>query len=323
MVVDPEMQKPLKDNNDLERATTTTTTTTGTTTEVVSMQKKTGFDGLSFSDVGFRVLCLLAVQNCSKNLLMRYVMQDKPKFLTSAAVIAVGALKLVMSAMYIVCGEGKTPESIFVFLKKDWKTSLLLMVPAMAYTVQMMLEYVAMAHIDAALFAVVVQVKMLFTAVFAVIIMNRVLRKNEILSLCLLTLGVMCCNYKEVKFKDTSSTQWAETVIGLSATLGIATSSGFASVYTEKVIKSHKNKVRQSGGKVIDSFSLAYMQVQLASVSLVVIGIYASIKDYKAIMEHGLWQDFNTAAMISVVNSALGGLLVAVGTLLLLLLLLI
>jgi hypothetical protein len=42
--------------------------------------------------MGLKVLVLLAVQNSSKNLLMRYVMKEKPKFLTSAAVIGSGTL---------------------------------------------------------------------------------------------------------------------------------------------------------------------------------------------------------------------------------------
>jgi hypothetical protein len=44
------------------------------------------------SAMGLKVLILLAVQNSSKNLLMRFVMKEKPKFLTSAAVIGSGTL---------------------------------------------------------------------------------------------------------------------------------------------------------------------------------------------------------------------------------------
>lgn len=61
--------------------------------------------------------------------------------------------------------------------------------------------------------------------------------------------------------------------------VGIAASSGFASVYTEKVIKAKRtNNVAKK------NYSLAYMQIQLALVSLVIIGLYASIKDYEAIV---------------------------------------
>lgn len=48
-------------------------------------EKNTGITAM-----GLKVLVLLAVQNSSKNLLMRFVMKEKPQFLTSAAVIGSG-----------------------------------------------------------------------------------------------------------------------------------------------------------------------------------------------------------------------------------------
>jgi len=63
---------------------------------------------------------------------------------------------------------------------------------------------------------------------------------------------------------------------------GIATCSGFASVYTEKVIK----KARQNNNnKEKKQYGLAHMQCQLAVVSLFILGIYAMIIDSKAIRE--------------------------------------
>jgi UDP-sugar transporter A1/2/3 len=89
------------------------------------------------------------------------------------------------------------------------------------------------------------------------------------------------------------------------ATLGISLSSGFASVYTEKVIKVRGNN------DIRNNYSLAYMQVQLASASLIIIGCWAVVKDFSKILEFGLWHNFNAPAFLSVVNSALGGLTVA------------
>jgi len=92
---------------------------------------------------------------------------------------------------------------------------------------------------------------------------------------------------------------------GVLATLGISLSSGFASVYTEKVIKVRGNNDTRN------NYSLAYMQVQLASASLIIIGCWALLKDASDIITYGLWKNFNAAAYVSVINSALGGLTVA------------
>ena len=63
---------------------------------------------------------------------------------------------------------------------------------------------------------------------------------------------------------------------------GIAVSSGFASVYTEKVIKSSR---AQNSAKTKDQYSLAHMQCQLAVVSLFILGFYALIEDLDAILK--------------------------------------
>jgi len=251
------------------------------------------------SSMGLKVLILLAVQNSSKLLLMRYVMKEKPKFLTSAAVIGSECTKMSLSLFYILFVEKKSIQSIFQYFQDDKKNTMLVTVPASAYNLQMTLEYVALANLDAAMFSVLVQTKLLFTAVFSAIVIRKRLKYIQVISLALLTVGVMLCNMKfEAEEQKNSNTK------GIMATLGIAVSSGFASVYTEKVIKSQRRAV---AGK----YSLAYTQVQLASMSLLTIGVYTFFADFEQIAMYGLFHEFNGGAFLTVFNSALGGLIVA------------
>jgi len=255
------------------------------------------------SSMGFKVLLLLAVQNASKNLLMRYVMKEKPQFLTSAAVMGSECTKFSLSVLYILCVEKKTIASIIQYFKDDWKNTLLVSVPASAYNLQMTLEYVALANLDASAFAVLVQTKLVFTAVFSAIVLRKKLKYIQVISLALLTVGVMLCNMRFNSDASQSNTK------GILATLGIAVSSGFASVYTEKVIKAARKNSKVN--KVAGEYSLAYTQVQLASMSLVAIAIYALFADSKEIIEQGLFHGFNGGAFLTVFNSAIGGLIVA------------
>ena len=262
------------------------------------------------SNMGLKVLMLLAVQNCSKNLLVRYVMKDSPKFLTSAAVVGSESTKLTLSILYILLVEKQSFASIVDFLKRDWHTTLLVIVPASAYNLQMSLEYVAMANLDAAMFSVLVQSKLLFTASFAAAFLRKKLKKIQVISLVLLTSGVMLCNLSRMVGSDSGGGDgWmdAKMIKGILATMGIALSSGFASVYTEKVIKSHKKTLSENQAPP----SLAYTQVQLASMSLVAIGAYAVVMDFKPILENGLFHNFSTGACLTVLMSAFGGLTVA------------
>jgi UDP-sugar transporter A1/2/3 len=253
--------------------------------------------------MGLGVLVLLAVQNCSKNLLMRYVMQGQPQFLTSAAVLGSECIKLTCSVLYITSIQKRSWTSILEYLRQDQRNTLLLVVPASAYNLQMSLEYVALAHLSAAVFSVVVQTKLLCTATFAFVVLQKKLKVIQVVSLVLLTTGVMLCNYRGNNTAET--TQEEDTyLVGIMATLGIAVSSGFASVYTEKVIKAHRTVN-------MEDYGLAYTQVQLALMSIVTIGLYATVKDYEAIRTYGLFHNFSFAASLSVLNSAIGGLIVA------------
>jgi UDP-sugar transporter A1/2/3 len=264
---------------------------------------------LIITPMGFQVLCLLAVQNSSKNLLMRFVMREQPKFLTSAAVIGSESVKLTLSILYILLVEKQSFASIIQYFVEDWRNTLLVTVPASAYNLQMTLEYIALANMDAAMFSVLVQLKLLFTAVFAYAVLGKKLKQIQVISLLLLTVGVMLCNMK-VDSKSESAADSTESSSlywkGVFATFGIAISSGFASVYTEKVIKTQR-----AVSPVQGRYSLAYTQVQLASMSLVTIGIFAGIHDFDQILQYGLFHNFNGGAYLTVLNSALGGLIVA------------
>ena len=159
------------------------------------------------SKMGYIVLILLAIQNCSKNLLMRYVMKDSPKFFTSTAVLCCECLKFTLSVLYIVLVQKKSVRSIRTYLEQDMTNTLLLAVPATAYNLQMKLEYVALTKLDAAIFSVLVQTKLLCTAIMAYVVLRKQLKYIQCISLTLLTVGVMLCNLSGSKSSDSSSNE--------------------------------------------------------------------------------------------------------------------
>ena len=300
--------------------------------------KKTDQDGApspassGITSTGLKVLILLAVQNCSKNLLLRFVMKEHPKFLTSAAILGVETVKLILSLGYIVLVQRRPATSAITFIKQDKRNTLLMGVPATLYSIQMTLEYVALGSIDASVFSVLVQTKMLATAGCAVFILGKRIKKVQLISLILLTVGVMLCNMKNFgNAKVEGAEETENSTKGILATLGIAACSGFASVYTEKVIKAKRN-IKSGGGdnKQQDlpsttqqtneaqaqknQWGLAYTQVQLAFVSLIIMGFYCVVMEMEEILKKGLWYGFNGPAFFSIFVSAIGGLIVAAGT---------
>lgn len=322
-------------NSGLDRtAEETLSSSSGETKPLVgpdSSDSKKGDSDPSSSGItstGLKVLLLLAVQNCSKNLLLRFVMKEHPKFLTSAAILGVEGVKLALSLMYIVLVERRPISSTVTFMKQDQRNSMLMAVPATLYSIQMTLEYVALGSIDAAVFSVLVQTKLLATAGCAVFILGKRIKKVQLISLILLTIGVMLCNMKNFGSAESADKEaTANSQKGIFATLGIAACSGFASVYTEKVIKAKRNINSGSNAQLPsqqqqlkdqptkEKYGLAYTQVQLAVVSLVIMGFYCVVMEMDEIMAKGLWYGFNGPAFISIFVSAIGGLIVAAGEL--------
>jgi len=296
--------------------------------------------GTGITSLGLKVLLLLAFQNCGKNLLLRFVMKEHPQFLKSAAILGVELVKLVLSLGYIVFVERRPAMTAVTFLRHDVRNTLLMGVPATLYSIQMTLEYVALSNIDAAIFSVLVQTKLLATACCAVFILGKRIKKVQLISLILLTIGVMLCNMKnygnaesslsENDASDDDSTVAVDPKKGILATLGISACSGFAGVYTEKVIKAKRSinsggiasnapllpsqqqqHQQQTQQPLKNQYGLAYTQVQLAFVSLVIMGFYCVSMELDVIMKKGLLFGFNGPACVSILVSSIGGLIVA------------
>lgn len=166
--------------------------------------------------------------------------------------------------MYIVFVEKRPPGSVVQFFRDDHKNTMLVAVPASAYNLQTSLEYIALANLDAAMFSVLVQTKLLFTATFAYFVLRKKLKYIQVISLVLLTVGVMLCN---MRFNTKGIQDEKDIFKGICATLGIAVSSGFASVYTEKVIKAHRATSPVSGayslGRLKESSQVASFEASL------------------------------------------------------------
>jgi len=152
---------------------------------------------------------------------------------------------------------------------------------------------------------VIVQTKLLTTALFSWLVLGRRLRGVQVIALILLMVGVVLAQMKDGHTSHLALE--ADTAIGVLATLVIATLSGFAAVYTERVLKHSQLQT----GSIHDRDVLPYMQIQMALASLLIIGVFALVNDHQVIIEYGLWRGFDHRAVIAVASSAMGGLIVS------------
>ncbi len=250
-------------------------------------------------------LALLVVQNTAKTLILRFAVTGKPTFLYSAAVLATEGLKCTLSVIAVLA-TGGSPQTIASFLALEWRIFLRVLVPAGVYNCQQMLEFVALSRLEAPIFSVIVQTKLLTTAVFSYALLGKKLSWRQIFALVMLMVGVVLAQQStRRRIRGVDSLFSHESLVGIVATLMIATISGFAAVYTERVLKHAKLQVHEPAD------SLGYMQIQMATASILVIGVFAAVQDTPAILEKGLWHGFDAAAVFAVVSSALGGIIVS------------
>ena len=113
--------------------------------------------------------------------------------------------------------------------------------------------------------------------------MGKQLRRVQVIALVLLMVGVILAKMKDGEAGVIGSFD-SDGTVGALATLGIATLSGFAAVYTEMVLKRGKLVAHGAGGADM----LAYMQIYMASASLVTMGAFALVRDAPTIIERGL-----------------------------------
>ncbi|CAM1505762.1 Fc.00g113990.m01.CDS01 [Cosmosporella sp. VM-42] len=159
-------------------------------------------------------LTTLTFQNSAHILIMHYSRIMPPsgdhRYFTSTAVFLNEVIKLAISLTLAIYETSKTLapstpattmfEQIYnsVFAGDSWK----LAVPAAFYTLQNMLQYVAIGNLDAVHFQVLYQLKILITALFSVALLRRPLGSKRWIALIILTLGVSIVSLPQSRTGD-------------------------------------------------------------------------------------------------------------------------
>ncbi|KAL1500182.1 hypothetical protein AB1Y20_012851 [Prymnesium parvum] len=246
-------------------------------------------------------LAFLILQNSSHVLLLRYsrvVGGSCGQYVTSVAVLFSEILKLCFCLCVLVLVE-RGPLSAFARLDADiWQRkmdTLKVSIPAVCYTFQNNLQFVAATHLGAALLQLLYQTKTLSTAIFGVVILSKSLRCNQWCALSILLLGVVLAQSSQTS----GSANKGNVFIGVSAAIGVSVCSGFASVYLEKILKG-------------DTTSIWVRNIQLClfSIPLQLFAVYQ--RDYDKVMTNGWLHGFCPTTWAVVCMFAFGGLLVAI-----------
>mmetsp|Transcript_20815 Transcript_20815/g.45061 ORF Transcript_20815/g.45061 Transcript_20815/m.45061 type:complete len:443 (+) Transcript_20815:267-1595(+) len=182
---------------------------------------------------------------------------------------------------------------------------------ALLYTVQKNLLYLAISNLDAAVFQVTYQAKILTTALFSVLLLGKKLSYQKIAGLLLLTLGVALVQLDKVEENASKSYQEQRRWVGVLAVLGACCTSGFGGVYFELVLKPRTLNQENGDTPPRPPPSVWAKNVQLSTFALVIALVTAFLKDHTAILRDGFFQGYSPLVVLVITLEAGGGLVVA------------
>lgn len=222
-----------------------------------------------------------------------------------------------------------------ILSNESWK----LAIPALLYTIQNTLQYVAVSNLDAATFQVTYQLKILTTAIFSVMMLGRTLSPRKWFSLVLLIVGVSIIQVPQnATVPSTDSKAWPRTLeelrklgsiaahkltrsasyqgidtdmqghqmnsrVGLLAVLVACALSGLAGVTFEKILKD---------SATAKNTTLWVRNCQLSFWSLfpsLFLGVFW--KEGEAIAKTGFFAGYNWVVWLAILFQAAGGIVVA------------
>lgn len=242
-------------------------------------------------------LALLVVQNSATSIVTGASRVPRagggPLYTSSVAVLLAEIMKLPICLTIIAWDTGgmrAMARTVWQEVFVNWRDTLSMAVPALCYSLQNLLFFVALSHMTAPAYQLWSQTKTLCTALFFVTYLKGKLRWNQWLSLALLSAGVGW-----VQGGDSASA--TANLLGIGAVLASSILSGFANVYLEKRIK------RQDTTIWVRNVQLGLFGIP-QSASLLV-------PDWGRVSSLGLLAGFGPQVWGVVALKALGGLLVA------------
>jgi UDP-galactose transporter len=204
--------------------------------------------------IKYSALFLLVAQMVGLVLLMRHSRTSKrnegePLYLASTAVFVMEVMKLVICFGVVAyqTGLSRFASEIHYHVIGSPMEMLKLCVPSLLYTVQNNLLYLALTNLDAATYQVCYQLKILTTALFSALLLQRTFSATKWASLVVLTVGVAIVqlsgsgdqhsstttnsDHHEAELEKADQVENHNRWIGLIAVICAACTSGFSGVY--------------------------------------------------------------------------------------------
>eukprot|EP01064_Diplonema_japonicum_P016642 TRINITY_DN24641_c0_g1_i1.p1 TRINITY_DN24641_c0_g1~~TRINITY_DN24641_c0_g1_i1.p1 ORF type:complete len:550 (+),score=45.84 TRINITY_DN24641_c0_g1_i1:36-1685(+) len=250
------------------------------------------------------VAIVLTLQTTAMVLTLRYS-KTTEKYVSSTAVVCSEIIKVLVCVVALLFTHGlETVQYLNTELVKKPKDMLLMVVPALLYLLQNNLLFFAIERLDAALYQVTYQLRILTTAICTVAMLGRTLTLQQWVALVILTIGVGLAQLHtpsstpNSSATTVSSTLSSDQASGVAAVLLACFTSGFAGVYTEKLLKQTQT-----------TLWVRNLQIGLWSVAAGFLGIFLT-PDFTAVQMYGFFNGYTAVVWAVVLLQASSGIIV-------------
>ncbi|TKR60718.1 hypothetical protein L596_027921 [Steinernema carpocapsae] len=246
-------------------------------------------------------LLLLTLQQASMPLMVKYSRnrEESEVFITTVNVFFMEVIKItVCSVILIVKARSFKNFAIQIYeTLTNWVETGKVCLPALIYTLQNNLYYIALSNLEPTTFCAFYQLKILTTALMFRILLNKPLSPTQWMALVLLVVGVTDV---QMQYQPPNPGKAIEnSTIGFVSVIAMCFTSAFAGVYLEKVLKNSEANV-------------FVQNIRIASVGLIISGISMLYNDYDNIKADGFFRGFDAIVWIMTTTNSVGGLLIAV-----------
>ncbi|XP_075718240.1 CMP-sialic acid transporter [Rhinoderma darwinii] len=251
----------------------------------------------------FKLYCLLVMTlvAAAYTVALRYTRTVTTEMYFSTTAVCVAEVIKLLLSLVILTKETGSPSRLLTSLRENVlgspKEMLKLSVPSLVYALQNNMAFVALSHLDAAVYQVTYQLKIPCTALCTVLMLNRSLSKLQWLSVFILCGGVTLVQYSpaEATRVQIEQNHW----LGFGAVAVAVMCSGFAGVYFEKVLKSSDT-------------SLWVRNIQMYISGIIVTLAAVFLNDGAGIIEKGFFYGYNYLVWFVVLLASVGGLYTSV-----------
>lgn len=182
-----------------------------------------------------------------------------------------------------------------------------MIVLAFLYAMQNIGAIFAYDYVDVATYQIVYQLKIITTAMFMIVLLNRRFSLIQWCAMLTLMLGVAVCSYSRLPSSASADdTHEATRVFGICIVLGLAMNSGLAAAYFERVMKSHKSNATMQ--RTLDPLWVRNLQLSAVSIAVTLVEL---VRNADSVWTNGLLHGFHPTVWVVISLQAFGGLTIA------------